>query len=548
MDYLKELRDYNFYCENFFKIKTKIDGIQNFKLRRYQKDFIKFVNDIKGPVRVIVLKPRQAGFSTLVASYLSHQMFTYNNFTGIALADKKSRTESIADIYKTFYNHLPHELKPMLAISNTEKFHLQNPNEKEREVHPGLDSGVLFETANDPNAGRASSRRFAHLSEAAFYRYASQIDEGIQNSIPLVGGTYIFKESTANGKAGDGKAFYDLWNAASDNESAYKPFFVPWYDVDDYIAAKESGFSLSQYEKGIKNEYKLSDENIMWRRLKLREYLSDEDLILSPEERFRQDFPICPEEAFLSTGSPVFYSEILQALTLKLRGMGYSAAVNYIPSDAYLLNTYKDKFKVFSPPRQNKKYYIGADVAEGLAQGDSSSVFVMDHEYNQVASWHGKIDADLFGHLLIDIGRFYNNALIVPEFNNMGHTTTITIRNENYPNLYKETYEDKITKDKSTRYGFRTTSKSKMDMLNELIKQLRDGALGVRDLNLVTEMGTVIRSENGNVVLNGKDRTVAACLACVGRRQNALQIRLPKSSSEVYDTFKPRKKKDDMFT
>ena len=141
MDLLSRLRDYYFYTENFFKIKTKVNGLQTFKLRKYQRRFIDFVGEIQGPVRVIVLKPRQAGFSTLVSSLMCHKMFTQNHFTGIAMADKKKRTESIADIYSNFFRQLPKELQPMVSTFNTEQLYLDNPKESDRALNPGLGSG-----------------------------------------------------------------------------------------------------------------------------------------------------------------------------------------------------------------------------------------------------------------------------------------------------------------------------------------------------------------------------------------------------------------------
>jgi hypothetical protein len=549
MNIYDSLDDYFFYAQEFLKIKTKVDGLQILKLREYQSKFVRFVQEIQGPVRIVVLKPRQAGFSTLVASLFCHKMFTQEHFTGIVMADKKARTDAIADIYSTFLKELEPGLRPMIDVNNSERLVLDNPNVRDREKYPGLSSGLIYETANDPNAGRSTSRVFAHLSEWAFCRYADKIDDGVQNSIPLVSGTYIIKESTANGRAGEGKAFYNLWQQAKLGESIYKPFFVAWYEIDDYLMVPEKGFKLTGYEKELKSEYNIPNERLMWRRQKIREYSSSSELsILSPEERFKQDFPVNDTEAFLSTGSPVFDLEMVERMIKTLnasKGNNYNSMVK---QDAYMLQRHMDSLRIHTPPRSGMKYYIGADIAEGLAQGDFSSAFVIDHEYRQVASWHGRIDPDLFGHLLIDLGRMYNNALIVPESNSMGHTTTVTIRNDGYGNLYKEQYEDKITKEKSVRYGWRTTTKSKMDMLNEFIKVLREDTIMIRDLGLAIEMGEVVREDNGNVNLNGKDRVVAACLACVARRQNHIEIIKDKRSSEIYDTYKPKKKNYEIFT
>jgi hypothetical protein len=187
--------DFDWYSSNLLKISTKIDGIQPFKLRDYQ---LKYLNHIKndfngGIVRSVVLKPRQAGFSTLVAGINSHRMLTESNYKGILLADKHGRTAEVHSIYKHFVNHVPSKIKPMMAKNNSEEILFDNPNEDERIDKPGFNSGFKSETANDANAGRSGTRKWAHLTEHAFYRFAEEIDEGIQNSIPLARGTYVVK-------------------------------------------------------------------------------------------------------------------------------------------------------------------------------------------------------------------------------------------------------------------------------------------------------------------------------------------------------------------
>lgn len=446
------------------------------------------------------------------------------------LADKHGRTNEVMKIYQTFLENTPDAILPMVDKNNTEEINYENPVKSARKNNPGLGSGIVAETANDPNAGRSGTRKFAHLTEAAFYRYAKEIDDGVQNSIPLAPGTAIVKESTANGRAGIGKAFYDLWQAAKRGDSIYKPFFVAWYEVDDYALAPNDQFKITKEEKEILKQCpQVTLANLMWRRLKILEYLNDEEQsILSPEERFKQDFPLNDNEAFLSTGAPVFDNQIVNQSINHLNQVKPNDIKLKLNLSSYLIKQFMDGLKLYQPPRQEKTYFIGADVAEGLAIGDASSAFIMDQEYNQVGRWHGKIDPDLYGHLLVALGELYNNALLIPENNNMGHTTITTIVNSGYGRLYKEYREDKVNTQISERYGWRTTGPSKNDMLNEGIKRLRDRDVKILDVRLLEEMSLVSRSENGNVVLNGRDRVVAYCLALMGRKHYTSPIKIKK--------------------
>lgn len=446
------------------------------------------------------------------------------------MADKHDRTQAIADIYQTFLQELDPMITPMISKNNSDELLFDNPKVMDRKNNPGLSSGLIYETANDPNAGRSTSRKFAHLSEVAFYRYHKEIDDGVQNSIPLADDTCIIKESTANGRGGVGKLFYTLWNAAKRGESLYQPFFVAWYEVDDYALSVPRDFKPTQYEKDILKQHPdVTEANLMWRRLKIKEYLNDdEDTILTPEERFKQDFPIDDIEAFLSTGAPVFDQHVLASKINQLNQFKPNEFTDRINLNSYLLKEFKKDLKIYSPPRKGESYFIGADVSEGLAQGDASSVYVMNNNRKQVARWHGKIDPDLFGFLLIDIAKLFNDALITCENNNMGHTTITTMRNEGYSKTYKEVIEDKVTKKKTERLGWRTTVKSKQDMLNEAVRSVREDDSTILDVKLLEEMSIIARGENGSVDLNGRDRVVAFCLALMGHKHFKAPIKTTK--------------------
>lgn len=535
----KKLKNFFWYC-TLLKIKNKNGVLQPLHLREYQERFVRSVVDQDGPKRWLVLKPRQAGFSTIAAAMHFHRMATEKGYSCLAMADVYTRTTAIANIYSTYLQCLLPQLKPMVSVNNSERILFANPDE--RAEKRGLNSGVLFGTARDVNAGKSESRKGVHLTEAAFYRYLPAILESIQNSVPLLDDTMSIIESTANGMGGIGKTFYDLWKAAERGETIYKPFFVAWYEVDDYVA-NTRGFRATKEElEIIKRNPSVSDANLAWRRIKLREYIEGD-----PKELFKQDFPCNPDEAFRSTGRPVFDMEKLIDRKNILTNNIAPNIRDSLRIGGAVLTQFSEDLVIYSPPRDGCQYFIGADVAEGLEIGDSSSLFVMDENFRQAAKWHGKIHPDLFGHLLIDLGRYYNNALLVPESNNMGHTTVTTIRNENYSMLYKTVTEDKVTRERSIRYGWNTNQKSKMDMLNEGVKLFRDDVATILDRDLIDEMMLVVRSENGGVVLNGLDRVVAYLLACIGIRQYKLPIEITKrKSSEIYD-LGPKKPQGDFF-
>jgi hypothetical protein len=518
---LFDLTNFTHYAPAALVIKTKLHGLRPFKLRKYQLRYLEHLkNDFPdGIIRSISLKPRQAGWSTLIAGINMHAMATRFNERGIMLADKFSRTNDVHGIYSAFVDNMPRCLLPMIDANNTEEISFDNPNKDKRLTHPGLGSSVKSETAQDPNAGRSGTRMFAHLTEYAFYPYAASVDEGVQNSVPLAKGTRIFKESTANGMGGHGESYYEQWMAAERGDYIYKPFFVAWYEIDDYQLPVPLGFRLNKTEIELVTRCpEITDANLVWRRLKISEYSKDRESSLAPDERFKQDFPSYAEEAFLSSGRPVFDLDKVKQQIDYLKNDS-PKPVNIKITQEHL-RMFPELLTVYATPIKGKKYFIGADVAEGLEVGDSSSAFIMDDDHRQVAIFHGKIDPDLYGRVLVELAKIYNSALLIPEKNNMGHTTLNAIKQMGYLKVYMTAIEDELEDSKETsKLGWVTTSKSKQKMINGFIGSFRDDEIEVLDVNLLREMMSITREPNGDIVLNGKDRTVAACLALIGTTQ-----------------------------
>lgn len=513
MNISENLFDFKWYSENLMSIQTKVDGLQPFKLRKIQNRYVDHLNKDfpNGIIRSIVLKPRQSGFSTLVAGINCHKMWTRKDEKGIMLADKLARTKEVFSIYDTFRKSMSPYLLPTAHkkdILNSEEWYFES-----------MRCGFKSETSNDPNAGRSGTRRWAHLTEFAFYSNADSIDEGVQNSIPLAHGTRVFKESTAYGISGVGKSFYNQWEAANRGDSIYKPFFVSWFEVEDYAITPFGKFELTKLEKDlIKMCPEVTIPNLAWRRLKLSEYASSTDQIFTPEERFAQDFPSYPDEAFLSSGRPVFDQD-------KLRKHIHHLTINTpakikVNITKPFLTMYQQFLTVFKTPEKNERYIIGADTAEGLEHGDYCSAFIMNKACEQVAMFHGKIDPDHFGKLLVELAKIYNEALLVPEINNTGYATLSAIKNESYFKVYMRSVFDEIGIEQSDKMGFRTTAQTKQLMLSKLIALYRDDGIRIVDVNLLKEMQNLTRESNGNVTLNSQDRVVACCLACMGLDQS----------------------------
>ncbi|MNW54982.1 hypothetical protein D3C74_326160 [compost metagenome] len=167
--------------------------------------------------------------------------------------------------------------------------------------------------------------------------------------------------------------------------------------------------------------------------------------------------------------------------------------------------------EVWKQPRPGKQYFIGVDVAKGKADGDYSCAPVFDADKNLVAMWHGHIDPDALGNpILINLGEWYNEALIAIEENNHGLTTINAIK-LSYSNLYKRTTHDKITDQEKQEIGWFTSNRTKPLMIDNLAKLIRERQLGCKSERMIKECIKYVVGEDGDTnAASGNDDTVTA--------------------------------------
>ena len=148
--------------------------------------------------------------------------------------------------------------------------------------------------------------------------------------------------------------------------------------------------------------------------------------------------------------------------------------------------------KYWDTYQPHHKYAIGADTSEGIGK-DANTFAVWDFGTfkDDVARlvgtyFNNRIPPDLFGHELVRVGREFGNCLIAPEANNTGHSTIAAMRG--YPNIFTEWKDGSRSLKRTERLGWRTTRKSKPQMLFEFRKDYNDGKMKIYDRNVLKEM------------------------------------------------------------
>lgn len=474
------------------------------------------------PVRIIILKARQMGFSTMVSALFYHACVTNVNTNAMIVAHKADASTNIFNKCKLYYECSPEFLKPLKKASNAKELLFENPssNGRVRAANPGLRSRIEIETAANKDAGRSATVHYLHLSELAFWPYPTETMNALLQAVPNEPHTAVIIESTANGV---GDAFHREWKRAEQGESAFVPLFFPWYQMREYSRPVPDDFKPTEEELELKERFGLTDGQLVWRRWCITANCGGD------VERFHQEYPATPHEAFLASGRPVFDPQLLDAALQEAKPPVYIGRVVREAGLPRFRTEHRGYLKIWQKPEEGHEYLIGIDVAEGKADGDWSVMSVFDMKsMEQAAEWHGHIAPDLLGEEANLLGRYYNLAWLIPEANNHGISTIDTLRRLHYPRLYRRrSAPDKLRQRSQPQYGFWTSAQSKQMLIDTFGRFLREDAGRIKSSAALDECMTYVYDDKGAPNAQAgcfDDRVIAAALAVHGghiRREGA---------------------------
>ena len=482
LDVRRRLRDdFKYYSATCMKIRTKEGEIKPLILNPAQEDLDEIVRqqeEATGKVRVIILKARQQGLSTAVGAYLYHKVSQHKAQKAMVVAHKSDSTNALFTLTKRYHENAPAPVKPHTRYST-----------KRELTFDVLDSAFVVATAGGEGIARGETINHLHASELAFWNpmTAKENWSGLVQAVPNSPGTSIFIESTANGVSG---MFYDLWKGAVSGENGYYPLFIPWFRDPDYRDTPVEGFTPSPDEERMVLEYGVDIGQLQWRRRKIAENGLD---------LFRQEYPSYPDEAFLTTGRPVFNPEqTLEGIKNSIdpiKRLALEEGEEWSWADHPL-----GELKLWHDVDPLETYYIGADIAMGVRGGDWSVAQVLDSKKRQVAKYRAQVHPDYFARVLYEMGMMFNTAMIIPENNNHGLLTCHLLSKElHYPDIYQQTRHDEVTDKETVIIGFTTTVKTKPLIIDELRASLRECEITLYDKDTLEELKTYVATPTGKM-------------------------------------------------
>ena len=482
--------DFELFAKEQLKIlpKDSSKGFQSFEFNEAQR----IVNEAlekqlkeTGRVRAIILKARQMGLSTYTTGRVFWKSYFNAYNKSVVMAHDAATSDALFGMSRNIIYNMADTFRPMLKKSNAKEIMFEHN-----------DSGYRLYTAGAPEAGRGTTPTIAHLSEVAFWGHDEKILAGLFQGISQSEGTEVILESTANGV---GNSFHRLWQGAVKGENDYIAIFVPWYLMTEYQRKVPEGFERTTEEEVLVTRYNLSDDQLYWRRLKIAE---------GGENKFRQEYPATPEEAFIVSGSNVFNIEKLSKLVpqpiLAKREFNFESSMMEDLRDGSI--------EIFKYPTFEDAFAIGADVALGVGK-DYSTAVVINAQREVCAVYRSNtIDPSQFGDLLFYLGRYYNNALLAVESNSMGIATLNRLTQMGYMNMYYQTKMANVSKEEGSRIGWRTTSASKPAIIGFLKNAIEQEDIWIPSRVIIGELMNYVADESGktNAIIGQNDDTVIA--------------------------------------
>ena len=519
------------YIENCLKIRTKDGRVIPFRLNPAQEKLyaVARAQQERGkPVRIIILKARQLGFSTLTEAMIFHGCATRKNVNALIVAHREDATANLFRMSRLFYDELPLPARPMLRSVNAQELVFENPSRirSERDRYPGLRSRIRCATAGGKGIGRSDTLQYVHLSEYAFWPEGADGKAstlaGILQAVPSAPRTMVIIESTANGF----EDFKERWDAAAAGENDFEPVFFAWFENPEYTMPPVPGTIWTPEELELRERYGLTEGQLAWRRWCIANNCGGNI------EMFRQEYPSNPDEAFLHSGTGVFDNEQVS--------IRRETAPEPIRRGRFVWQEDRDpmweedpmgEIRIWREPEPGTPYVLGGDTA-----GDGSdwfTAYVLDNVTGeQVASLRRQYSEPEYVRQIYALGTHYNQALVGLE-TNFSTYPVMKLQELGYPNQYTREREDTYTGQLKKSYGFRTDRFTRPRIIAGLVEVFSGHPTWIRDTELLGEMLTFCYNEEHRPeALAGKhdDLVMSAAIAYAARGQ---QSGTPKKEPEA---------------
>lgn len=545
--------DFCFWAIIYVLIKNKDGGEDiHFRLNRQQRRLVERFERMRlarKPIRLILLKARQWGGSTVTQIYMSWiQLVHKKGLNSIIVGHLKDASAEVKSMFDKMLDSYPLEMLHELGEEYT-------PNEKKVigvdgtnniKYVPQRNCKIKIGTAEKPDSARGGDSALAHLTEVAFWKKTEgktpqQIIRSATGGISNMPYTMIVYESTANGTGG---FFHTEYLAAKAGQSMFEAMFVAWWQIEKYSMAfdteeQKEAFARELYENR-ENENVMDNRHqpgiYLWRLWLMGATLEAINWYVFERTKYEDhadmaaEYPSDDIEAFKHSGERVFNQYKVEELRStvkppKMIGDVYGDAdegkdalknLKFAEDKRGLLWIWAEP-EIFDDMRVTDRYLVVVDVGGRSKKADWSVVTVFDRYWmmeggkpSVVAQWYGHIDHDLLAWKAAQIAAYYDNALLVIESNTLetkdkerdvdGDQTSFILNQikDVYENMYaRKQSEEDIKEGVPVKYGWHTNVATKPMIISFLVKVIREQLYIERDGRCLDEYLQYEKKPNG---------------------------------------------------
>lgn len=549
-----------YFVENFCKIKHPNAGIIPFKLFKYQIESIK---DFQKHDRIIYLKCRQSGISTLTGAYaLWTAMFHPNKKILIVSKRDEDAIGYLDRNIKFVYENLPSEIFHCVFGDPRSGMNRKYAPPKLWNEHTvGFFQGSEIKSlTSSKDTLRSNTASLVIIDEAAFI--AEMEAMWLAGQPTLMHGGRVIVISTTNGRGG---WYYNTIEDAKEKKNEFKVIEIPWHDmnwviefVDDITRRKIRIAPCDGITECVTEEDKAKYGKFKspWLERQYRELQEKGE-----SWKFRQEILM----EFIGAGNTVLDKDAIVRVSEDVdtsykiidRPVTY---VNPNINDKYYLNFDKCLWiwnmpirrrsavvdassRIIKPGDGGHRYAIGADISTGTASDYHAAEIIDVTNSEQVAELHIKCPIDEFSKMLDYLGRLYNDAIMIVERTGIGEAVIQDLRNLYfYPNLF---YRRLPNGKKDKKAGFPTGPTTKAHIVKSITENIGigDGGIRIKSSRLVRELNCFIHLGNGRIgneagAGNHDDLVISLGLSCMGILEalNTPDGLLPMSSQSVNES------------
>ena len=557
------------------KNRETITGPKANKMQREAGEIIQLCADLGIPARIVTLKGRQEGSSTIAVAIIYHMM-RQRPVKACIIGDEYEKSVKNLEAMLEFY--AAHDSFDWESTYNPPSGKFSNGSE------------LVTETANDPRAGASGTMQAVLATEVAHWKEtgktsAKQTFAALLNCVPETPETLVIVESTPNGVGGVYYTTYASAVSVADykagriprNWNGFFKIFYPWHEHPEYLISvttdqeQELLANLSERETELV-EMGLTPAHLAWRR----------NILASPrfagdEELFEQEYPSDEVRCFLLSGRRAFAERSVTAMrkaaeeqpgpqfgTLRWSNQEETAAAFEVaPEDEAFC-------KIWETARHGCAYWLVVDPMTGASQTEGADpdnhgigvwragFFENDGVWNPpalvarladcfaekrqalslpVCRW----DIDLVEVRVAQLAKIYGNCPIVVELNkDTGLVELLKARGG--MEIYRRIIYNRVRQEQTEAFGWMTTIKTRPAMIEMVRVAVRNfgksgEGLNIRDLPSIREFdGFVINADGKESAMSGfhDDQVLMTAIALM-TKDCAKTFLLPRRSRRSLD-------------